>query len=115
MLLPQTESVAGYVPGSLTPSVAIAPGLECSAAVGQGVRSSRGSRWRWRCCGVAAHRDGKNGDHLLRVAGFLGKAVTGQVPPLLAVALLAGVLPGSAGVALSRRVSTGALRGTRRF
>jgi len=45
------------------------------------------------------------------LAGFLGKAATGQVPLLLAGALLAGILPGSlAGVALSRRVSTGALR-----
>lgn len=45
------------------------------------------------------------------LAGFLGKAVTGQVPAPLAAALLAGVLPGSlAGVALSRRVSTGTLR-----
>ena len=45
------------------------------------------------------------------LAGFLGKAATGQVPPLLAAALLAGILPGSlAGVALSRRVSTEALR-----
>jgi len=45
------------------------------------------------------------------LAGFLGKAATGQVPLLLAAALLAGILPGSlAGVALSRRVSTGALR-----
>jgi hypothetical protein len=45
------------------------------------------------------------------LAGFLGKAATGQVPLLLTVALLAGILPGSlAGVALSRRVSTGALR-----
>jgi len=45
------------------------------------------------------------------LAGFLGKAATGQVPPLLAGALLLGILPGSlVGVALSRRVSTGALR-----
>jgi hypothetical protein len=45
------------------------------------------------------------------LAGFLGKAATGQVPLLLTGALLAGILPGSlAGVALSRRVSTGALR-----
>lgn len=45
------------------------------------------------------------------LAGFLGKAATGQVPPLLTAALLAGVLPGSfLGVALSRRVSTDALR-----
>jgi hypothetical protein len=45
------------------------------------------------------------------LAGFLGKAATGQVPPLLAAVLLAGILPGSlAGVALSRRVPTGALR-----
>jgi len=45
------------------------------------------------------------------LAGFLGKAATGQVPLLLAGALLAGILPGSlAGVALSRRVSTEALR-----
>lgn len=45
------------------------------------------------------------------LAGFLGKAATGQVPGLLAATLLAGILPGSlAGVALSRRVSTGALR-----
>jgi hypothetical protein len=45
------------------------------------------------------------------LAGFLGKAATGQVPVPLAAALLAGVLPGSvAGVALSRRISTGALR-----
>jgi len=45
------------------------------------------------------------------LAGFLGKAVTGQVPLLLAGALLAGVLPGSlAGVKLSHRVPTGALR-----
>jgi hypothetical protein len=45
------------------------------------------------------------------LAGFLGKAATGQVPALPAAALLAGVLPGSlAGVALSRRFSTGALR-----
>ena len=45
------------------------------------------------------------------LAGFLGKAATGQVPLLLAGALLAGILPGSlAGVALSRRVPTSALR-----
>jgi uncharacterized membrane protein YfcA len=45
------------------------------------------------------------------LAGFLGKAVTGQVPLPLAGTLLLGILPGSlAGVALSRRVSTGALR-----
>lgn len=45
------------------------------------------------------------------MAGFLGKAATGQVPLLLTVALLAGILPGSlAGVSLSRRVPTGALR-----
>lgn len=45
------------------------------------------------------------------LAGFLGKAATGQVPLLLAGALLAGVLPGSlAGVSLSRRLPTGALR-----
>jgi uncharacterized membrane protein YfcA len=45
------------------------------------------------------------------LAGFLGKAATGQVPLLLATALVAGVLPGSlAGAALSRRVSTRALR-----
>jgi uncharacterized membrane protein YfcA len=44
-------------------------------------------------------------------AGFLGKAATGQVPLLLAGALLAGVLPGSlAGVSLSRRVQASALR-----
>jgi hypothetical protein len=47
------------------------------------------------------------------LAGFLGKAATGQVPVALALALLAGILPGSlAGVALSRRISTGALRAT---
>jgi uncharacterized protein len=45
------------------------------------------------------------------LAGFLGKAATGQVPLLLTAALLAGILPGSlAGVALARRVPTGALR-----
>jgi uncharacterized protein len=45
------------------------------------------------------------------LAGFLGKAATGQVPLLLAGTLLLGILPGSlAGVALSRRVPTGALR-----
>jgi uncharacterized membrane protein YfcA len=45
------------------------------------------------------------------LAGFLGKAATGQVPALLTAVLLAGILPGSlAGVALSRRVPTGALR-----
>jgi hypothetical protein len=45
------------------------------------------------------------------LAGFLGKAATGQVPLLLAGTLIAGILPGSlAGVALSRRVPTGALR-----
>jgi uncharacterized membrane protein YfcA len=45
------------------------------------------------------------------LAGFLGKAATGQVPLLLAAALLVGILPGSlAGVALARRVPTGALR-----
>jgi len=45
------------------------------------------------------------------LAGFLGKAATGQVSPLLVAVLLAGILPGSlAGVALSRRVPTGALR-----
>jgi len=45
------------------------------------------------------------------LAGFLGKAATGQVPPLLTGALLLGILPGSlAGVALARRVPTGALR-----
>jgi len=45
------------------------------------------------------------------LAGFLGKAATGQVPLVLTGALLAGILPGSlAGVALSRRVPTAALR-----
>ncbi len=45
------------------------------------------------------------------LAGFLGKAATGQVPPLLAAALLAGILPGSlAGVTFARRVPTGTLR-----
>jgi uncharacterized membrane protein YfcA len=45
------------------------------------------------------------------LAGFLGKAATGQVPLLFTGALLLGVLPGSlAGVALARRVPTGALR-----
>jgi uncharacterized membrane protein YfcA len=45
------------------------------------------------------------------LAGFLGKAATGQVPLLLAGALLAGILPGSlAGVSLARRVPTSALR-----
>jgi uncharacterized membrane protein YfcA len=45
------------------------------------------------------------------MAGFLGKAATGQVPLLLAGALLVGILPGSlAGVALSHRVPTNALR-----
>jgi len=45
------------------------------------------------------------------LAGFIGKATTGQVPLAPAAALLAGVLPGSlAGVALSRRVSTRSLR-----
>jgi uncharacterized membrane protein YfcA len=46
------------------------------------------------------------------LAGFLGKAATGQVPLLLAGALLAGILPGAlVGVSLSRRVPTGVLRG----
>lgn len=45
------------------------------------------------------------------LAGFFGKAVTGQVPPALTAVLLAGILPGSlAGVALSRRVPTPVLR-----
>jgi hypothetical protein len=45
------------------------------------------------------------------LAGFLGKAATGQVPPLLTAVLLVGILPGSlAGVALARRVPTGTLR-----
>lgn len=45
------------------------------------------------------------------LAGFLGKAATGQVPAALAAALLAGILPGSlVGVALSRRVTTRTLR-----
>jgi hypothetical protein len=45
------------------------------------------------------------------LAGFIGKAATGQVPPLLTAALLVGILPGSlAGVALSRRAPAAALR-----
>jgi uncharacterized membrane protein YfcA len=45
------------------------------------------------------------------LAGFLGKAATGQVPPLAALALLAGVIPGAlAGVRIARRVPTAGLR-----
>ena len=45
------------------------------------------------------------------LAGFAGKAVTGQVNPLLAAALVAGVLPGTmAGSAINQRVPTKALR-----
>lgn len=45
------------------------------------------------------------------VAGFAGKAATGQVPPGPALALLAGVLPGTLlGVRLTGRASTRALR-----
>ncbi|GAB4274060.1 MAG: sulfite exporter TauE/SafE family protein [Deferrisomatales bacterium] len=45
------------------------------------------------------------------VAGFVGKAATGQVPPALALALLAGVAPGAwIGSRLSRRAPVRALR-----
>jgi uncharacterized membrane protein YfcA len=45
------------------------------------------------------------------LAGFAGKAATGQVAPLLALALLAGVIPGTwAGSELSHRAPTRALR-----
>jgi uncharacterized membrane protein YfcA len=45
------------------------------------------------------------------LAGFAGKAATGQVDPVLALALLAGVLPGvNAGSALGRKTPVAALR-----
>ncbi len=45
------------------------------------------------------------------VAGFAGKALTGQIPALPAIALLAGVAPASVlGARLSRRASAPALR-----
>jgi hypothetical protein len=45
------------------------------------------------------------------LAGFAGKAATGQVAPLLALALLAGIVPGTRiGSGLSRRVPTRMLR-----
>lgn len=45
------------------------------------------------------------------LAGFIGKAATGQVAPLLALALLAGVIPGTKiGSELNNRVPTRALR-----
>lgn len=45
------------------------------------------------------------------LAGFAGKAVTGQVDPLLALALLGGVIPGIwAGSELSHRAPTRALQ-----
>ena len=45
------------------------------------------------------------------LAGFAGKAATGQVAPLLAVALLAGIIPGTrAGSELSHRAPTRILR-----
>ena len=45
------------------------------------------------------------------LAGFIGKAATGQVAPLLALALLAGVLPGTKiGSELNRRAPTRILR-----
>jgi len=45
------------------------------------------------------------------LAGFIGKAVTGQVPGMLALALLAGIAPGSwVGSQLSGRASTRTIR-----
>jgi uncharacterized membrane protein YfcA len=45
------------------------------------------------------------------LAGFVGKATTGQVPPILALALLAGIIPGSwIGSRLSHRAPVRALR-----
>jgi uncharacterized membrane protein YfcA len=117
MLLPQPrEHGAGYAPGSFSrpAAVAIALGIGLlGGLVGQGgsfilipmavtllrvpLRVAMGSNM------VIIF--------FASLAGFLGKAATGQVPALLAAALLAGVLPGSlAGVALARRVPTGALR-----
>lgn len=47
------------------------------------------------------------------LAGFAGKAVTGQVSPLPALSLLAGIIPGARiGSELSRLVPTGTLRYT---
>jgi uncharacterized membrane protein YfcA len=45
------------------------------------------------------------------LAGFIGKAATGQVSPLLALALLAGIIPGTRiGSGFSHRVPTRTLR-----
>jgi len=45
------------------------------------------------------------------LAGFAGKAATGQIVPLFALALLAGVIPGTRiGSELSHRVPTRTLR-----
>lgn len=117
ILLPQPKSDGdGYVPGSFSIPAAVAVALGIGllgGLVGQGgsfilipmavtllrvpLRIAMGSNM------VIIF--------FASLAGFLGKAATGQVPGLLAAALLAGILPGSlAGVALSRRVSTGALR-----
>lgn len=117
MLLPQPRARAdGYVPGSFSTPAAVGIALGVGALgglVGQGgsfILIPLIVAWMKVPLRVAM------ASNLVIVffaslAGFLGKAVTGQVQPLLTVALLAGVLPGSlAGVALSRRVSTDALR-----
>jgi uncharacterized membrane protein YfcA len=117
MLLPQPKARAdGYAPGSFsTPAaVAIALGIGLLAGlVGQG-----GSFilipmavTLLRVPLRVAMASNMVIVFFASLAGFLGKAVTGQVQPLLTAALLAGILPGSlAGVALSRRVSTDVLR-----
>jgi hypothetical protein len=117
ILLPQPRGDgAGYPPGSFsTPSaVAIALGIGLlGGLVGQG------GSFILIPMAVALLRVPLRiamGSNMVIIffaslAGFLGKAATGQVPLLLAGALIAGILPGSlVGVALSRRVSTGALR-----
>jgi uncharacterized membrane protein YfcA len=117
LVLPvQRRDEAGYVPGSFSgpraASIAVAIGL-LGGLVGQGgsfvliplvlavlkVPTRIAMATNLPIVAAAA------------LAGFAGKSLTGQVPPLPALALIAGVAPGViAGVRLGRRVSGRNLR-----
>ena len=116
VLPPPKEDGAGYVPGSFSTAGAIA------IALGIGVLGGllgQGGSFILIPMSVTLLRVPLRiamGSNLVIVffaslAGFIGKAATGQIPVALAAALLAGILPGSlAGVAVSRRTSSRALR-----